>query len=115
MTPIAWLNDGQQVFAATKDNHIRSFDVSTGSQLAELHVHGDGEDYELMSIILAANGKFRVSAFAASSILFCDTPYHRCQRPSLGSLLPRRLVQRNIVMLPGRLWASRGSKDGCRW
>ena len=33
--PLAWLNDGKQIFAVLKDKKIKSFDVSTGFQLAE--------------------------------------------------------------------------------
>ena len=69
ITPFAWSNNGQQFFAASSDRKIRSFDVSTGSQLAESHVHGDGE---VVSIALAANGKF-LTTFADHSISFCDT------------------------------------------
>ena len=69
LTPLAWSNNGQQFFAASSDRKIKSFDVSTGSQLAESQVHGDGE---VVSIALAANGKF-LATYADRSISFWDT------------------------------------------
>ena len=68
-TPLAWSNNGQQFFAASRDRNIKSFDVSTGSQLAEAQVQGDGKLY---SIALATNGKFLVT-FVGRSISFWDT------------------------------------------
>ena len=68
-TPLAWSNDGQQIFAAWSDRKIKSFDVSTGSQLAESQVDGGGM---VTSIALAANGKF-LATFAGRSISFWDT------------------------------------------
>ena len=54
--PLAWSSDGQQIFAASKDKTIRSFDVSTGSQLAELHI--PSRIYGPHSLALAPNCKF---------------------------------------------------------
>ena len=70
-TPLAWSNNGQQIFTAFRDRKIKSFDVSTGSQLAELQVHGGDE---VVSIALAGNGKF-LATFAgrSNSISFWDT------------------------------------------
>ena len=70
-TPIAWSSDGQQIFAASNDNTINSFDVSTGSQVAESQVLHDGAT-EVPSLALAANGKF-IATFAWHSITFLDT------------------------------------------
>jgi WD40 repeat protein len=67
--PLAWSNDGHQLFAAASDRKIKSFDVSTGSQVAELQVHGDNE---VVSIALAANGKF-LATFVGYAISFWDT------------------------------------------
>ena len=68
-TPLAWSNNGQQFFAASRGHKIKSFDVSTGSQLAESQVYGDDE---VRSIALAANGKF-LATLADRSISFWDT------------------------------------------
>jgi WD40 repeat protein len=66
---LAWSNDGQQIFASSNDCKIMSFDVSTGSQLAESQVD---DDSEVLSIALAANGKF-LAVFTERSISFWDT------------------------------------------
>ena len=68
-TPLAWSADGQQIFATSNDDKIRSFDASTGSQLAELQILNDG--YDVTSIALAPNGKF-IATFADQSISFLD-------------------------------------------
>ena len=68
-TALAWSNDSQQIFAASNDKKIRSFDVSTGSQLAESQTLNGGN---VNSIALAANGKF-LATCAGSTILFLDT------------------------------------------
>ena len=67
-TSLAWSNNGQQFFAASRDREIKCFDVSSGSQLAKSQVQGDGE---LDSIALAANGKF-LATFVDHSISFWD-------------------------------------------
>jgi len=69
VTPLAWSRNGQQIFAVSSDNKIGSFDVSTGSQLAELQVHGHSDPD---CIALASNGKF-LTTFARRSITFWDT------------------------------------------
>ena len=68
-TPLAWSNDGLHIFAACGNPEIKSFDVSTGSQLAEAQVQGDGR---LDSIALAANGKFLATS-AGHFTSFWDT------------------------------------------
>ena len=76
-TPLAWSGDGQQIFAVSRDNKIRSFNVSTGSLLAEsqiLHLHdGNDRSVRVRSIALAGNGKFIATSVAWYSLLFLDT------------------------------------------
>ena len=67
ITPLAWLNDGQQIFVLSKDGKIKSFAASTGSQLAESLILDN--DY---SISLAGNGKF-IATVAKHAISFLDT------------------------------------------
>ncbi|KAF8558590.1 hypothetical protein OG21DRAFT_1503987 [Imleria badia] len=67
--PFAWSNDGAHIFATSTDNKVRSFDASTGSQLAESLVL-DGTTVE--SIALAGNGKF-IATFASRFVFFLDT------------------------------------------
>jgi len=68
ITPLAWSNNGERIFATSDDKKIRSFDVSTGSQLAESPTLGSGT---IESIALAANGRF-VTTYAYYSISFLD-------------------------------------------
>ncbi|KAF8547030.1 tricorn protease domain 2-containing protein [Imleria badia] len=66
VTPFAWSNDGQQIFALSLDNKIKSFKVSSGIKLAESQIQ------DVVSIALAANGKF-LAAIADRSVTFWDT------------------------------------------
>ena len=68
-TPLAWSNDSRQIFAASKDNKIKCFEVSTGSLLAKSQTL-DGGDVE--SVALATSGKF-IATYASSAIYFLDT------------------------------------------
>ena len=71
ITPVAWSSDGQQTFAASRDNKIKAFDTSTGTQLTESQIlHGENDNVH--SIALAADGKFIVT-FAGRSIWCLDT------------------------------------------
>ena len=71
-SPLAWSNDGQQIFAASEDNMIKSFDVSTGSQLAKSPTLNVNPNDYVNSIALAANGKF-IATFANRTISFLET------------------------------------------
>ena len=68
-TPLAWSSDSQQIFSVSDDNRIKSFAVSTGSQVAESPIL-DGA----RSISLAGNRKF-IAAVADhhDAISFLDT------------------------------------------
>ena len=68
ITPLAWSNNGDRIFATSDDKKIKSFDVSTGSQLAESPALSGGT---IESITLAANGRF-VATYAYRSISFLD-------------------------------------------
>ena len=69
--PLLWSDDGQQIFAASKDNKVRCFQVSTGSQLAESQILNGGGN-NIRSIALATNGKF-LATHAGEVITFLDT------------------------------------------
>ena len=103
-TPLAWSNNGQQIFAASSDRKIKSFDVSTGSQLAELQVHGDNE---VMSIALAANGKF-LATFAGHSISFWDTS----TLTQIGPVIGDSQEIRSIALSPDCSCLATGGWDG---
>ena len=80
ITPIVWPFDGQ-LFAISEGGKIKSFDTSTGSQLAEwkIHSHNSGD---LISLALSANRKF-IASSAGHSVSFWDTSTHT----QLGSVL----------------------------
>jgi WD40 repeat protein len=68
ITPLAWSNNGERIFATSDDKKIMSFDVSTGSQVAESPTLSGGT---IESLTLAANGRF-VATYAYRSISFLD-------------------------------------------
>ena len=74
LTPIAWSMDGERLFATSKDSKIKSFDASTGSQLAEWKIH-DNNDSERMCIAVAANNTF-IACSAGRFVSFWDTSTH---------------------------------------
>ena len=67
VTPLAWSNDGQLIFAITDNNIIKSFAFPTGSQLAESPIL----DYT-HSICLAGNGKF-IATVSEEAVSFLDS------------------------------------------
>ena len=70
-TLLAWSTNGRQILAATDDRKVRSFDVSTGSQLAESKTLNPNEVMPI-GLVIACDGKF-IAAYASRSILFLDT------------------------------------------
>jgi WD40 repeat protein len=106
ITPLAWSNNGQQIFAASGDRKIKAFDVSTGSQLAELQVHGGDE---VVSIALAANGKF-LATFAgkSSSISFWDTS----TLTQIGPVIDDGQTVRSIALSPDCSYLATGGNKG---
>ena len=103
-TPLAWSNNGQQIFAASLDRKIKSFDVSTGSQLAESQVHGDDE---VRSIALAANGKL-LATFADRSISFWDTS----TLTQIGPVIEDRQNIQSIALSPDSSYLATGGEQG---
>ena len=93
--PIAWSTHGQQLFAVSEDYHIRSFDSSTGSLLAEWQIHENSNGP--MSIALSANGKF-IASSAGRFVSFWDASTHT----QLGIIKETRTIQ-SIALSP----------DGC--
>jgi WD40 repeat protein len=104
-TPLAWSNNGQQLFAASSDRKIKAFEVSTGSQLAELQV--DGDDDEVVSIALATNGKF-LATFAGHSISFWDTS----MLTQIGPAIDDSQKIRSIALSPDCSCLATGGADG---
>ena len=73
LTPIVWAADGQRLFAISIDNKLKSFDSSTGSQLAEWKIH-ENDNSERMSIALSPNNKvIMIASCAGRFISFWDT------------------------------------------
>jgi WD40 repeat protein len=82
LTPIVWLSDGR-LFAMSKDlgGIIKSFDTSSGSQLAEWQIHGHNSE-DSKSIAMCGNNRF-IASSAGRSVSFWDTSTHI----QLGSVL----------------------------
>ena len=92
ITPLAWSNDGQQIFAVSDDNKIQCFEVSTGAQLVESpKILGD-DHINIESIALAASwGNSLPPTQAVPSLSWMH-------QHSLGSALPSRTVQKYIQL-----------------
>jgi WD40 repeat protein len=71
-TPVVWLSDGR-LFTTSEGGKIKSFDTSTGSQIAEWEVHSDDSDF--ISIALSADNK-SIASLANYSVSFWDTSTH---------------------------------------
>ena len=71
ITSLAWLGDGQQIFAVSSNKKVRAFDTSSGTQLAESQIPNDSHA-TVNSIVLATNSKF-IATCAGYSIWFLDT------------------------------------------
>ncbi|KAN0094478.1 hypothetical protein V8E55_002765 [Tylopilus felleus] len=71
--PIVWSLYGQRLFAISTDNKIKSFDSSTGSQLAEWQIHGS--DDARTSIAVSPNNRL-IASHAGRSVSFWDTSTH---------------------------------------
>ena len=104
ITPLAWSNNGERIFAVSSDRKIRSFDVSTGSQLAESQVLSISE---VVSIALAANGKF-LATFADHSITFWDTS----TLTQIGPVIEDSQRIRSIALSPDSSYLATGGFDG---
>ena len=105
-TPLAWSSDGQQIFATSDDNRISSFNISTGSQLAESQILHDGH-HDISSIVLAPNGKF-IATLTRHSISFLDTPTLTRIRPVIED--SKRLL--SIAISPDGNHLANGRDDG---
>ena len=101
--PIVWSAHGQQLFAVSKDYQIKSFDSSTGSSLAEWHIHENSDNP--MSIALSANGKF-VASSAGCFVSFWDTLTHT----QLGIVEETHKIQ-SIALSPDGCRLATGSKN----
>ena len=93
MTPIFWPSDGR-LFAISEGGTIKSFDTSTGSQLAEWQIHNH-DSKDLMSIALSANNRF-IAFSAGRFVSFWDTSTHT----QLASVLEDDDVIRGIALSP---------------
>jgi WD40 repeat protein len=93
VTPVVW-PPGGRLFAVSKGGKIKSFDTSTGSQLAEWQIHShDSEDR--MSITLSADNR-SIASSAGHSVSFWDTSSHT----QLGSVLEDNDRIRSIALSP---------------
>lgn len=107
LTLLAWSMDSQQLFAISTGRKIKSFDSSTGSQLAEWQIHENNDD-DPMSIALASNNTF-IASCSGRSVSFWDTSTH-----SQIGIVEDTEKMRSIALSPdgGRLVA--GSSESGR-
>lgn len=104
LCPIAWSNDGQQIFVASDDCAIKSFHVPTGSKFAESQILSEGG---IESVALAANGKFLVT-FAGYSIFFLDTS----TLGRIGPAIEGKDRIRSVAISPDSSYLATGRYDG---
>ena len=101
--PIAWSTHNQRLFAVSRDYKVRSFDSSTGSPLAEWHIHENSNGP--MSIALSANGKF-IASSAGCFVSFWDTSTHT----QLGIIEETDAIQ-SVALSPDGCRLATGSTD----
>ena len=105
-TPLAWSSDGQRIFATSDDYKARLFDVSTGSQLAELEVPG-----RICSLALAPNCKFIAivaSSESDTSISFLDAS----TLARTGPVIANTKMIRSIAISQDNSYLATGQADG---
>lgn len=105
ITPFAWSDTGKQIYAASNDRKIHSFDAFTGFQLAESQILGDADS--VRSIALAANGKF-IATFANRSISFLDTS----TLSLIGPVIQDSEEIHPITLSPDSNYLATGRRDG---
>ena len=91
MFPLVWPSDSR-LFVISAGGKIKSFDTSTGSQLAEWHIHSHDSD-AVMSIAQSSNSRF-IASSATQSVSFWDTSTHT----QLGSVLKDDYRIRSITL-----------------
>ena len=110
VTPVAWSNNGQQIFAASDNNKIIAFNSSTGSQLVESQAHGShtGNNSDFRpSIALAANEKF-LTTFAPNAITFWDAS----TLARIGPVIEDKQRLCSIALSPDCSYVATGRYDG---
>jgi WD40 repeat protein len=90
ITPIVCSSDGR-LFAASKGGTIKSFDTTTGSQIAEWNIHSE----DLRSIALSTDNK-SIASLAGHSVSFWDTSTHT----QLGNVSPEDNDVQSIALSP---------------
>ena len=101
--PLAWSNDGHRIFSVSDDYKIKSFDISTGSQLAESPILKQNDQ----SISLAGNGRF-IATVADHAISFLDTS----TLAKIGTAIENSGVMRSIVISSDSSQIATGRRDG---
>ena len=74
-TPVVWPSDGR-LFAISEPNgdKIKSFDASTGSQIAEWNIHSHNSNNRMSIAVYADNRS--IASLAGHSVSFWDTSTH---------------------------------------
>ena len=107
-TPLVWTNDSQQILVTSDGNTVKSFDVSTGSQLAESQILNDGDGKgKVKSIALATNGLF-IATFSGHTIFFLDAS----TLTRIGSIINKSEDIVPIALSPDSKYLATGQRDG---
>ncbi|KAH7905044.1 hypothetical protein BJ138DRAFT_1165467 [Hygrophoropsis aurantiaca] len=101
-TPIAWSNDGQQIFAV-HDGKIKELNVSTASLLSEWPVHGQDNN---ASLALANHGRF-IAYSTSTSVSLWDTSTHA----QLGPLIEHTGKVMAIALSPDSTCLASGQSN----
>ena len=104
IAPIVWSSDAQ-LFATSEGSKIKSFETSTGSQLAEWQIHSHDSNNP-MSIALSANNRY-IASSAGHSVSFWDTSTHT----QLGSGLEDAGQIHSIALSPDGTRLATGAQN----
>jgi WD40 repeat protein len=104
VTPIVWLSDGR-LFTTSEGGKLKSFNTSTGSQIAEWNIHSHNSNGRI-SIALPADNRF-IASLAGHSVSFWDTSTHA----QLGSISEDDNEIRSIALSPDGTRLATGGED----
>jgi WD40 repeat protein len=102
-TPVIWPSDGR-LFTLSEGGKIKSFDTSTGSQIAEWEIHS--HDSVLVVSALSGSNRF-IASSAGHSISFWDTSTHT----QVGSGLEDGDQIQSIALSPDGTRLATGGKN----
>jgi WD40 repeat protein len=104
VTPVVWPSDGW-LFTTSEGGKLKSFNTSTGSQIAEWKIHSHDSNNP-MSVALSADNRSTASS-AGHSVSFWDTSTHT----QLGSVSEDDNEIRSIALSPDGTRLATGGED----